>query len=309
MSRSSGSPWWISDNGKDVSTLYVANGSAAPLVVSVPGGPTGTVYNSTSDFELNGKPAVFLFATESGTILGWNGGNAASMVASKTNAVYKGLARATVHGKNYLYATDFHHGVIDVLDADFHYHSFGDRDDYGRGRDDDHHPFTFDAARRAGLVPFNIQNIGGNLLVTFAKQDAAKHDDLHGPGLGIVASFTPDGRLITVFEHGSWLNAPWGLAESPSDFGPFSHRLIVGNFGSGQIAAYNVETGRFLGLLEDASGSPLTIDGLWGLSFGSDSTAGLATTLYFTAGPNDESDGLFGTLTPVPTDPTQGNSN
>jgi uncharacterized protein (TIGR03118 family) len=274
--------------------------------VSVPGGPTGTVYNGTTDFVLksDGKPAVFLFATEAGTILGWNGGagTMASQVASKPNAVYKGLARAVAFGKNYLYATDFHHGRVDVLDSNFHYVSLDcDRDE--------RRSFTFEGARRANLVPFNIQNIGGTLYVTFARQDAAKHDEVDGPGLGMVASFTPTGRLIRVFQHGPWLSGPWALAEAPGDFGPFSHSLIVGNFGSGMIVAYNEQTGRLNGWFEDATGKPLLIDGLWGLSFGSDQTSGPATTLYFTAGPNDENNGLFGTLTPTAADLTEGNSN
>ena len=121
LSRASGSPWWTSDNGKDLSTLYIGDGTAQSLVVSVPGGPTGTVFNGTGDFPLNGNPAVFLFATEAGAILGWNGGPTATMVASKANAIYKGLARGSINGKNYLYAADFHHGKIDVLNAQLRY--------------------------------------------------------------------------------------------------------------------------------------------------------------------------------------------
>jgi uncharacterized protein (TIGR03118 family) len=318
MSRSSGSPWWISDNGTNLSTLYGADGTpfpavpAVPLVVSVPGGPTGTVFNGTGDFRLNdGKPAAFLFATEGGTILAWNGGAAASVVASKSDAVYKGLARAMIDGANYLYATDFHHGEVDVLDSNFNYVSLrsshgGNGDDRGSSK---LHPFSLEQGGLKGFAPFNIQNLGGSLFVTFAKQKADKHDEEDGPGLGIVAAFTPAGRLIRVFESGWWLNAPWALAESPADFGPFSHCLLVGNFGSGQIAAYSEQTGRFLGLFEDAGGNALSIDGLWGLSFGNGGKAGSPTVLYFTAGPNGESNGLFGTLVPAASDLTQGNSN
>lgn len=311
MSRSSGSPWWVSDNGTNLSTLYLGDGTIAPLVVSVPGGPTGTVFNGTTDFPVNGKPSAFIFATEAGTILAWNGGTAATQVGANSNAIYKGLARATIHGENYLYAADFHHGAIDVYDKDFQYvpKSVLHSKDQGDHALRDCHPFSLPGEGWAGFAPFNIQNIGGNLFVAFAKQDADKHDEVDGPGLGVVASFTPEGRLIRVFRHGKWLNAPWALAEAPGDFGPFSHTLLVGNFGSGQIAAYNEQTGRFLGLFQDAAGSPLYIDGLWGLSFGNDSKAGLATTLYFTAGPNGESHGLFGSLNPVATDLTEGNSN
>ena len=314
MSRSSGSPWWISDNGTNLSTLYGADGTAVPLVVSVPGGPTGTVFNGTGDFRLNGTPALFLFATEGGTILAWNpgAGTAANVVASKSDAVYKGLARAMIDGANYLYATDFHHGEVDVLDSNFNYVSLRSRDGDGDGDDRRSaklHPFSLEQGGLKGFAPFNIQNLGGSLFVTFAKQKADKHDEEDGPGLGIVAAFTPAGHLIRVFESGWWLNAPWALAESPDDFGPFSHCLLVGNFGSGQIAAYNEQTGRFLGLFEDAGGNALSIDGLWGLSFGNSGKAGSATVLYFTAGPNGESNGLFGTLVPDPKDLTQGNSN
>lgn len=312
LSRSSASPWWVSDNGTDVSTLYGGDGTRVPLVVNVPGGPTGTVFNGTTDFPLNGKPSVFLFATELGTILAWNGGTVATVVApNTTNAIYKGLARATIAGANYLYAANFHAGTVDVFDANFQYVSRAAlHGKHGDGHDfRDCHPFSLEGARWAGFAPFNIQNIGGNLFVAFAKQDSDKHDEVDGPGLGIVASFTPTGRLIHVFEHGRWLNAPWALAESPGDFGPFSHCLLVGNFGSGQIAAYNEQNGRFLGLFEDASGNPISIDGLWALSFGNDSKAGLATTLYFTAGPNHESNGLFGTISPLASDLTEGNSN
>ena len=152
-----------------------------------------------------------------------------------------------------------------------------------------------------------MQNLGGTLFVTFAKQDAQKHDEVDGAGLGFVAAFTPGGRLIRIFEHGDWLNAPWGLALAPGDFGPLSHHLLVGNFGSGQIAAYNLETGLFQGLMTDTSGNAIWIDGLWGLSFGNGATAGALNALYFSAGPNSESNGLMGKLTAVSS--TGGNSN
>jgi len=304
MSRSSASPWWLSDNGSNLTTLYGADGSTVPLVVSVPGGPSGTVFNGTSDFQLNGKPAVFLFSTEGGTILGWNGGTTATVLASKNAAVYKGLALANVNGVNYLYATDFHNAKVDVLDTNFHYVA-----SMSSSHDADDRPFSLDDVCHKGFAPFNIQNIGGTLYVTYAKQDGPKHDDVPGAGLGFVAAFTPSGHLLKILEHGNWLNAPWALAEAPGDFGPFSHTLLVGNFGSGQIAAYDTVSGRFVGLFEDATGNPIAIDGLWGLSFGNNGKAGSSTALYFTAGPNGESNGLFGTLTPTVADLTQGNSN
>lgn len=307
MSRSSGSPWWFSDNGSNLSTLYTGTGNIVPLIVSVPGGPTGTTFNGTTDFQLGGKPATFVFSTEAGAILAWNGGTAATLVASKGNAVYKGLALAKIDGANYLYATDFHHAEVDVLDADFHYVAIAS---LTRERPFEHaKPFSVEECGFHGFAPFNIQNIGGNLFVTFAKQDSAKHDEVDGPGLGLVAVFSSKGRLLRVFENGPWLNAPWALAEAPGDFGPFSHSLLVGNFGSGQIAAYDEQTGRFLGLFETETGDALSVPGLWALSFGSDGNSGKATELFFTAGPNNESDGLFGKLLPIGSDLTQGNSN
>ncbi len=301
LSRSSGSPWWVSNNGSNTSTLYAGDGSVASLVVSVPGGPTGTIFNGTPDFSLNGKPAAFVFVSEDGSVSAWNGGTVATVVASKASAVYKGLALGVSNGQNYLYAANFHSGQIDVLDKNFHYVNRSDSDD----RDRDDQSFSIGDSSR-GYSPFNIQNLGGTLFVTFAKQDAARHDEVDGPGKGFVAAFTTSGRLLRVFESGPWLNAPWGLALAPGDFGPFSHQLLVGNFGSGQIAAYNLESGRFQGLMLDASGTTLAIDGLWGLSFGNGKQAGALNALYFSAGPNGESNGLFGTLTAL--DALEGNS-
>jgi uncharacterized protein (TIGR03118 family) len=160
-----------------------------------------------------------------------------------------------------------------------------------------------------GFAPFGIQNIGGTIFVTFAKQDDAKHDDSPGPGNGLLTAFTPGGKLIRIFEHGPWLNSPWGITLAPDDFGVFSHHLLVGQFGSGQIAAYNVTSGKFAGRLRNDSGKVLSIDGLWGIGFGNGDKAGPANTLFFAAGPNHESEGLFGTLTVTKDDPSDGNSN
>jgi uncharacterized protein (TIGR03118 family) len=303
LSRSSSSPWWVSDNGTGLSTLYDGTGNAQSLVVSVPGAPTGTVFNGSADFEVApGKPARFLFASEDGTISGWNSGSQALVVVTTPGAVYKGIAIVDVNGKRQLYATDFHGGHVDVFDASFHAVTRQD------GDADEDAPFRF-GGRLRGLSPFGIQNIGGNLLVTYAKPDAAGHDDVHAPGNGAVAVFTPAGRLIRILEHVQDLNSPWGLALAPGDFGAFSHHLLVGQFGSGEILAYNMATGRFSGKLLNSSGNSIAIDGLWGLGFGNGKSAGPATTLYFSAGPNDEADGLFGTLTPVAAELVQGNGN
>ncbi len=150
-----------------------------------------------------------------------------------------------------------------------------------------------------GFAPFNVQNIGGNIYVAFAKQGQGKHDEQDGAGLGYVDVFSPEGKLLRRLESGSWFNAPWGLALGSSDFGAHSHDVLVGQFGSGQILAFDAVTGKFTGALLNTSGTPIAIDGLWAIAFGNDGTAGPATTLYFTAGPNGETNGLFGTLTAV----------
>ncbi|KAA6465500.1 TIGR03118 family protein [Acidobacteria bacterium AB60] len=315
LSRSSGSPWWISDNGTGLSTLYDGTGAAKKLVVTVPtadpkasptGTPTGTVFNPTTNFELvagtAGTQAFFLFATEDGTISGWNPGVNPSAAIIKVctkmksmctsgESVFKGLAMATITTSTgpatYLYAADFRKARVQVYDTNFNRVHFGD-------------DAFQDEAIPNGYAPFNIQNIGGDLYVTFAQQDAAKHDEVDGPGLGYVDVFSASGQLLHRFQHGDWLNGPWGLALASGDFGIYSHDLLVGQFGSGNIAVYEPQTGRFLGMLQDKTNTPITIDGLWGLSFGSGTTgSGPATTLYFSAGSDGEQHGLFGTITPV----------
>ncbi len=306
MSRGTSGDWWIADNGTGLSTLYDGTGLTQPLVVTIPSGsgsgtgtPSGTIFNGSSSFTVSaGNPAIFLFCTEDGTISGWNPAvnpGAAIITVNKPLAVYKGLTAATMNNAQYLYVTNFRSGNIEVYDTTFTPVSLG----VGA--------FQSAEASRLGLVPFNIQNIGGSLFVTFAKQDAAKHDDVAGSGFGSVAVFTPEGRMIREFEHGPYLNAPWALALAPSDFGSFSHDLLVGNFGSGQILAYNAETGVYEGTLADPNNAPITIDGLWGISFGGSTGTGAFNTLYYTAGPNGETHGVMGTLTPVAADLIQGN--
>jgi uncharacterized protein (TIGR03118 family) len=304
LTRSSTGPWWISDNGKGVSTLYNGSGGAIPLVVTVPAGnihgtgvPTGAVFNGSTSFELTPhNPAVFIFVTEDGTVSGWNPKVDPTNAVIKVNlphSVFKGATIAAIGHALYLYVADFHNGAILVFDTNFvrvpqNSDSFKDP----------HIPH--------GFAPFNVQNIGGNLYVSYAKQDEDGGDDVPGPGLGYVDVFTPQGKLIQRLEHGDWLNAPWGLALAPYDFGSFSHAVLVGQFGSGQIAAYDYITGAFLGLLEDPNGHTISIDGLWALSFGNSATAGPYNVLFFTAGINDENDGLFGTLTPLTSQLIQG---
>ena len=325
MSRSSGSPWWISDNGTGLSTLYNAAGVAQALVVTIPpadpsqsptGTPTGTVFSGGASFLLApAKPALFMFVTEDGTVSGWNPGvsptSAVIKVNTKSASVFKGAALATVSAGSatatYLYAADFRKGRIQVFDQSFNHvfwieNAFADADRDGHGHGDDNH-----AHIPRGFAPFNVQNIGGDIYVTFAKQDAAKHDEVDGAGLGYVEVFSPTGQFERSLEHGWWLDGPWGLAMAPGDFGPYSHNLLVGQFGSGNIAVYDPASGRFKGLLMDSSNNVITIDGLWGLSFAGGGNNGVATTLYFTAGSDGEAHGLMGTITPV--ENTAGNSN
>jgi uncharacterized protein (TIGR03118 family) len=310
LTRSSTSPWWVANNGTGTSALYDAGGIARSLVVTIPsattgstGVPTGTVYNGTTDFQLTpNNPARFLFVTEDGTISGWNpavDATHALIKVSDPGAVYKGATIATMGGSHFLYVADFSKRRIDVFDGSFQKVSLADgHKGDGHSQDDDDRPFGDERLPR-GFGPFNVQNIGGDLYVSFAKLDSAMHDEVPGPGMGYVDVFSPSGHLLHRLQHGPWLNAPWGLVLAPGDFGAFSHNVLVGQFGSGQIAAFDGANGAFLGMARDTSDATLTIDGLWALSFGNDAGAGPATTLYFSAGPGDESHGLFGTLKPV----------
>ena len=300
LSRGSGTPWWVSDNGMGVSTLYSGAGAIVPLVVTIPsadgssmGNPTGTIFNGTHDFQISpGVPAKFLFVTEDGTVSGWNGGTAATIKVNTHGAsIFKGVTQATfndpTHGpSDFLYVADFHKGHVNVYDAGFHPVHLGD--DAFR-----------DEKIPAGFAPFNVQDIGGNIYVAFAKQDADKHDEVAGAGLGYVDVFSPSGKLLHRLDWGSWFNAPWGMAQAPSDFGAYSHCVLVGQFGSGQILVFDVVTGRFLGRLRDAKNMPITIDGLWAIEFGSGTASGPANSLFFTAGTDDEQHGLFGMITPI----------
>ena len=292
LTSSPTSPWWVSDNGTSESTLYrgsdgLPQPQPTPLVVNVQDDPTGTVFNSASAFTLpNGRPARFLFDTEDGQVLGWNGGtNAVQVVDLGDNAVYKGLAIATTLAGPRLYATDFHNGHVDVFDS-----SFGLVPNSGFD----------DPAIPSGFGPFGIQTIGDRIFVTYAKQDAHAHDDVAGQGLGFVDVYDTSGNLLEhVAQHGQ-LNSPWGLTIAPDSFGRFAGDLLVGNFGDGNINAYVENNGNFThaGELRDASGKSLTIDGLWALQVGQGGSNGPPGTLFFTAGPDGESHGLFGQINP-----------
>jgi uncharacterized protein (TIGR03118 family) len=281
-----GSPWWVADNGTDVSTLYRADGSQPPLVVSVPNAPTGDVSNTGSSFVVGGGPALFMFATEEGKILGWNMslGTTAQVAVDRSGeeAIFKGLAIAG----DRLYATDFHNGKVDVFDG-----TFGEVNTPGA--------FT-DPSIPIGFAPFGIQNVDGKILVTYAKQDADAEDDVAGQGLGFVDEFDRSGALLGRVAGRGQLNSPWGLAMAPGNFGRFGGDLLVGNFGDGQITAYERQpNGRFepRGRLRTGHGSVLAIDGLWALQFGKGAANnGPTDSLFFTAGPDDETHGLFGTI-------------
>jgi len=301
MSRASGSPWWISDNGTWLSTLYDGAGAPKSLVVSIPlpngqpgGAPTGTVFNYTAAFEVSsGNPAIFLFSTEDGSISGWNPSVSLTSAVVKVNrsgsAVYKGLAIASTASGPRLYAANFKSGAVDVFNGRFQRMTV---------------PGAFlDANLPLNYAPFGIQNVGGNIVVTFAHRKPGSKDEDHGAGLGFVDVFDVGGRLLLRLQHVPLLNAPWGIAQAPGDFGPFSHRLLIGNFGDGTIHAFNAVSGKFEGTLLNQNGAPLAIDGLWGLSFGGDDTnSGLATELFFTAGANHENDGILGKIAPVSSD-------
>src|SRR2546425_2579366 len=309
MALSDTSPFWVSDNGAGVATLYNGTGQPFPpppssLVVTIPpptgSTPTGQVFNpqavnpTSTDFvvtdSVSGKsgPSIFIFATEDGTVSGWNPTvNLTTAIRvvdnSTTGAVYKGLALGRTPAGAFLYATNFHAGTIDVFDKNFKPASLA-----GSFSDPD---------IPAGFAPFNIQNLGNQLYVTYAKQDAHKHDDVAGKGNGFVDIFDTDGNFIERVASRGHLNSPWGLALAPAGFGGFSHDLLVGNFGDGRINAFDLSTDTLRGQLRDSKGKPLTIDGLWALTFGKDGqNNGPTNVLFFTAGINDEKDGLFVSL-------------
>src|SRR2546421_2306129 len=280
--NSSGSTIWVSDNGTGVSTLYKQDGTAQPLIVTIPasaknkggGNPTGIVFNGTSFFKVskngNSQPARFIFASEDGSISGWNpnvdGTNAVIAVDnSKNKAVYKGATLGVANGHNFLYVTNFFSGHVETYNENFQQvnpNAFGDPN------------------LPAGYAPFGIQNLNGRIYVTYALQDKKKHDDVHGPGNGFVNVFDTSGNLIKRLVSNGKLNSPWGLALVNGE-------LWIGNFGDGKINNYDPATGAFLETISQADGTPLQLEGLWAL-------LPLGDGVYFTAGIADEQHGLFG---------------
>ena len=291
MAFSSGGTLWVSDNGTSLSTLYDGTGAKLSLVVGIPqaggspgGKPTGQVFNSTTDFLINGgNKALFIFAGEDGTISAWNqaAGTNAQIVADRSanGAVYKGLAMASNGGANFLYATNFKGNSVDIFDKNFAFVS----------------SFT-DTSIPSGYGPFGIRTINGQLYVTFAKQKAPDNeDDEAGVGNGFVDIFDPAGTLVKRFASNGRLNSPWAVVAAPTDFGSAGGNILIGNFGDGLIGAYDATSGAFRGFLHDSNNASLVIPGLWDLQFGVGSAP--ATNLYFSAGPDDETHGLLGTLT------------
>jgi uncharacterized protein (TIGR03118 family) len=304
ISHSGGSPFWVSDNGRGLTTLYTVdpttNATARVTVgggfVTIPppppgmGNPTGQVFNTQSATSFKGN--IFLFVSEDGTVSGWSGsiglGNTAVILQSpSTDNVYKGTTLVTIGGHTYLLSANFRSGNIDVLKGDI-----GAPDLAGK--------FT-DPNLPAGFAPFNVQTFGNHVFVTYALQDAMKHDDVKGPGNGYVTEFNLDGTLVQRIGTQGTLNSPWGMAIAPASFGKFAGDLLVGNFGDGAINVFDTsKTNGFVDQIKDANGTPITIDGLWGLSVGNDVSAGSSQKVYFSAGPMDESHGVFGVLQVVP---------
>jgi uncharacterized protein (TIGR03118 family) len=315
------SPLWISDNGTGLSTLYNGNGISPALVVTVPGpagtaspgqqcgatalgagAPSGVVANDTTFFMVGASPASFIFSSEQGVVVGWNGaaGKTGVIMADRSAAgsVYKGLATATRSEGPLLYVADFGNGKVDVYDGGMNLLSL---------------PGAFtDAQIPAGFAPFNIANLGGSLYVSYAKQNAAHHDDVAGRGNGYVDVYDLNGLLLSRLVSGGPLNSPWGMVMAPASFGAFGGALLIGNFGDGAINAFDPVSGMLLGALQDGKGATLHISGLWGLTFGNGSQAtpaavpagGSTDTLYFAAGiagPDAVEDhGLLGTIQPAP---------
>jgi uncharacterized protein (TIGR03118 family) len=316
-----GSPFWVADNATGCSTLYNGDGTKVALQVSIPlpgnvvpltdcqpvnrnappnptpAAPTGIIWNPTTNsataFLVPGTnlPASFIFVTEDGTISAWTNGltpsNHAVLAVDNSNPtagpVYKAVAFGTNVNGDFLYATNFRAGTIDVFD-----HNYKPASTDGGFVDPD---------IPAGFAPFGIQKIDGDLFVSYAKQNAQKHDDVAGRGNGFVDVFDTDGHLLRRFASRGRLNSPWGMTRASFAFGPFSGLILIGNFGDGRVNVSD-SRGEFVGELRDSRGKPLVIDGLWTLTLGGGAKSS-PDTVYFTAGPNGETDGLFGAIVPV----------
>jgi uncharacterized protein (TIGR03118 family) len=313
VARGASSPWWVNNGGTGTSTLYTGAGATVPLVVTIPNAqgvagpsvPTGMIFNGTADFALAANnPAAFIFATRNGTIAGW-GPPATPVVAGKSTAITKvdegqagaiftGLTWVAFNGTHFLLAANFRENQIEVFDKNFIRASL---------------PGQFqDTTRPSDFAPYNIQAVGPLVVVTYARQNAARTAPVDGGG--IVAVFNDEGRFLFELQNGPWFRAPWGVALAPQDFGVFSHHLLIGNRFGGTIAAFDMASGKFRGNLLDTTGVPISIDGLWGIEFDNRGSNEAGTTanpstgpaLFFAAGIDGYAHGLFGTLTPVAAD-------
>lgn len=295
-----GTALWVANNGTGVASVYDGDGVANSLVVTIPGPagasapsvPTGEVYNGTSGFTVGSNQASrFIFATEDGAISGWAPGADATHALIKIDnsskgAVYKGLAIGTFAGHEYIYATNFQSGKVEVYDSNWQPAHPG-----GSFRD---------AKLPAGYAPFGIQNINGLIYVTYAAQDLYGEGDISGKGHGFVDVYLPDGTLSRRLAKRGTLNSPWGVARIPGGFGKYKRDIAIGNFGDGMIQVFDPHTGEFRGYLRKAKNKhAIQIDGLWSLQFGNGAAGGATNELFFTAGPNGETDGLFGKLSMV----------
>ena len=315
-----GAPFWIADNNSNLSTLYSGVGAnetqaitgspnigiaIPPSAAGVPANPTGQVFNGNGGFLIptsaGQESSLFIFDGEGGTIAAWAKDSGATTVTAyddgvangADHAVYKGLAIGTVGGATFLYATDLHNNKVDVFDTNF------SKPAAMQGK-------FVDPNIPAGFAPFGIQALNGNLYVTFAKQDSAKHDETTGAGLGYVDVFDFSGNLVGQFASAGALNAPWGIAIAPAGFGSLQGDVLIGNFGDGTISIFSpngTALANFEGPLMSTAGQPLTFPGLWSLAFGNGDADKPVTTLFYTAGFADQTDGVFGgiTLTSNPT--------
>ncbi|MFC5500086.1 TIGR03118 family protein [Caenimonas terrae] len=289
---------WVADNGTSTSTLYDGNGVPQSLVVAIPAGhagsarPTGIAFNGKQSFNVtrNGVSAasVFIFAGAAGTVSGWtpgvDPGNAITAVDNAAaGAVYTGLALASQGAADRLYAADFHGAKVDVFDSNFTSVNVAGA--------------FVDPALPPGYAPFGIQALGGLIYVAYARQDASASAQVAGAGLGTVDTFDTAGNLVQrLIPAGGPLNAPWGIAMAPSNFGQFSNALLVANAGDGRINAFNPTSGALLGTLSTATGGPIAIDGLHGIAFGNGLNAQPSNTLFYAAGPGGGTHGVYGRI-------------
>ncbi len=294
LSFARGTPVWVANNRSSTATLYDGTGFPILPIVSLPSGvrgnanPTGIVANTSADFAIGSTtgPASFIFCGRGGTISAWaqaNDDKAVKMYDDVGGAVYTGITIATYNGANLLYAADFRNNKIDVFDTNFSKTSL---------------PGTFgDFEIKAGFAPFGIQAVGNRIYVTYAKQiEPQNREPEVGAGLGYVNLFSADGNLLLRVATTDVLNAPWGIAVAPSGFGKLSGTLLVANFGDGVINAFDPFTGVQRGTLQDMNAKTIVIPGLRGIAFGNGVFAQSVTTLYFTAGPNNGANGIYGSI-------------